>query len=71
VVANSLDDKKIGHLLQEQGRHHPGQAALRRRGNYGDDLMKIKQVQGGKWKVVWPQPFAAPGAKLQTRGVAS
>ena len=39
----------------EQGRHHPGQAALRRPGNYGDDLMRIKQVQNGKWIVVWPQ----------------
>ena len=30
-------------------------------GNYGDDLMKIKQVQNGAWKVVWPEAFAAPG----------
>jgi ABC-type branched-subunit amino acid transport system substrate-binding protein len=67
-----LDDKKIAtYLRKNKDRHHPGPAALRRPGNYGDDLMKIKQVQGGKWKVVWPQPFAAPGAKLQTRGVAS
>jgi branched-chain amino acid transport system substrate-binding protein len=33
--------------------------------NYGDDLFKLKQVQDGKWVVVWPSEFAAPGAKLQ------
>jgi hypothetical protein len=32
--------------------------------NYGDDLSKIKQVQDGKWVVVWPREFAAPAAKL-------
>ena len=36
-------------------------------GNYGDDLMKIKQVQNGAWKVVWPESWAAPGAKFQVR----
>ena len=33
-------------------------------GNYGDDLMKLKQVQNGKWVVVWPTASAARGAKL-------
>jgi ABC-type branched-subunit amino acid transport system substrate-binding protein len=32
--------------------------------NYGDDLSKVKQVQDGKWVVVWPKEFAAPGAQL-------
>ena len=32
--------------------------------NYGDDLMRIKQVQNGKWQVVWPREYAAPGTKL-------
>ena len=32
--------------------------------NYGDDLSKVKQVQDGKWVVVWPKEFAAPGARL-------
>ena len=26
--------------------------------------MKLKQVQNGKWVVVWPAASAAPGAKL-------
>ena len=29
--------------------------------NDGDDLMKVRQVQDGKWYVVWPKDFAAPG----------
>ena len=56
TATKSLDDKAIARLAQGQpGRHHPGQAALRRPGNYGDDLMRIKQVQDGKWVVVWPK----------------
>jgi hypothetical protein len=31
--------------------------------NYGDDLTNIKQIQNGKWVVVWPPKMAA-GAKL-------
>jgi ABC-type branched-subunit amino acid transport system substrate-binding protein len=30
----------------------------------GKDIYKVKQLQDGKWLVVWPKPFAAPGAKL-------
>ena len=28
------------------------------------DLYKVKQLQGGKWQVVWPKEYAAPGAQL-------
>src|SRR5258706_2423320 len=31
----------------------------------GKDIYKVKQLQDGKWVVVWPKEFAAPGAKLQ------
>jgi branched-chain amino acid transport system substrate-binding protein len=66
--ANSLDDKKIAEFLKKN-RIDTIQGRLRfdGPGNYGDDLMKIKQVQGGTWKVVWPTSFAAPGASLQMR----
>ena len=66
--ANSLDDKKIAEYLRKT-RIDTIQGRLRfdGRNNYGDDLMKIKQVQGGSWKVVWPTSFAAPGATLQMR----
>jgi branched-chain amino acid transport system substrate-binding protein len=30
----------------------------------GKDIYKVKQLQSGKWLVVWPREFAAPGAKL-------
>ncbi len=30
----------------------------------GKDLYKVKQLQGGKWQVVWPKEYAAPGATL-------
>ncbi len=33
-------------------------------GNFGDDLMRIKQVQNGDWVVVWPKEVTAGGAKL-------
>ncbi len=64
--AKSLDDKAIGQWLKTN-RVDTIQGKLRfdGPGNYGDDLMKIKQVQNGKWNVVWPTQFAAPGAKLQ------
>jgi ABC-type branched-subunit amino acid transport system substrate-binding protein len=66
--ANSLDDKAIAAFIKAN-RIDTIQGRLRfdGPGNYGDDLMKIKQVQGGKWNVVWPTQFAAPGAKLQLR----
>jgi branched-chain amino acid transport system substrate-binding protein len=64
---NGLDDKAIGAWLKK----NPVltlQGSLRFNGpnNYGDDLMRVKQVQGGKWVVVWPREFAAPGGKMIT-----
>jgi ABC-type branched-subunit amino acid transport system substrate-binding protein len=66
--ANSLDDKAIMQWLKAN-RVDTIQGRLRfdGTGNYGDDLMKLKQVQNGKWNVVWPTQFAAPGAKLQVQ----
>ena len=32
----------------------------------GSDLYRVKQVQNGKWVVVWPRDSAAPGAKLNS-----
>jgi len=64
VGTKSLDDAKIGAFLKA-GRVDTIQGKLRFNGtgNFGDDLMRIKQVQGGKWVVVWPKEVAA-GAKL-------
>ncbi|HEX7436365.1 MAG TPA: amino acid ABC transporter substrate-binding protein [Caldimonas sp.] len=64
--AQSLDDKAIGAWLKKN-RVDTIQGVLRFDGpnNYGDDLMDVKQVQNGKWVVVWPKDKAAPGATLQ------
>ena len=66
--AGSLDDKAIIQWLKGN-RVDTIQGRLRfdGSGNYGDDLMKLKQVQNGKWNVIWPAAFAAPGAKLQVQ----
>jgi ABC-type branched-subunit amino acid transport system substrate-binding protein len=64
--ANSFDDKAIAAWLRKN-KVDTIHGRLRFDGpsNYGDDLMKIKQVQDGHWKVIWPVQSAAPGAKLQ------
>lgn len=66
--ANSLEDKAIAAWLRKN-KVDSIHGMLRFDGpnNYGDDLMKIKQVQNGAWVVVWPKEFAAPGAKLQVK----
>ncbi len=64
--AKSFDDKAIATFLKANRIETiHGNLRFNGPGNYGDDLMKIKQVQNGKWVVVWPQKFAPPGAKLQ------
>ena len=64
--ANSFDDKAIAAFLRKNrvDTIH-GRLRFDGPGNYGDDLMKIKQVQGGKWVVVHPAQFAPPGTRLQ------
>ena len=32
--------------------------------NYGPEYTRVKQVQNGRWVVVWPKEWAAPGAKV-------
>jgi branched-chain amino acid transport system substrate-binding protein len=66
TATRSLDDKTLVAWL----RLNPvdtiiGKLRFDGPNNYGDDLFKVKQVQDGKWLVVWPREFAAPGAKLQ------
>jgi branched-chain amino acid transport system substrate-binding protein len=65
TATRSLDDKVLGQWLRAN-RVDTIIGRLRFDGpnNYGDDLFKVKQVQDGKWVVVWPREFAAPGARL-------
>jgi branched-chain amino acid transport system substrate-binding protein len=65
TATKSLDDKVLGAWLRKN-KVPTLIGTLRFDGpnNYGDDLFKVKQVQDGKWVVVWPKEFAAPGARL-------
>jgi branched-chain amino acid transport system substrate-binding protein len=64
----SLDDKAMAAWLKKN-RVDTIQGRVRFDGpnNYGDDLMRVKQVQNGRWVTVWPKEWAAPGAKLVVR----
>ncbi len=65
AATKSLDDKAIGAWIKAN-RIDTLQGKLRFDGlnNFGDDLMRVKQVQNGKWVVVWPKEMTAGGAKL-------
>ena len=65
TATKSLDDKAMAQWLRKN-RVDTIIGKLRFDGpnNYGDDLFKVKQVQDGKWVVVWPREFAAPGTRL-------
>jgi ABC-type branched-subunit amino acid transport system substrate-binding protein len=67
-ATKSLDDKTIAAWLKKNKVDTiQGKLRFDGAGNYGDDLMRIKQVQDGKWQVVWPIAFSAPGTKLVTK----
>jgi branched-chain amino acid transport system substrate-binding protein len=65
TATRSLDDKVLAQWLKTN-RVDTIIGKLRFDGpnNYGDDLSKVKQVQDGKWLIVWPKEYAAPGAQL-------
>jgi ABC-type branched-subunit amino acid transport system substrate-binding protein len=65
TATKSLDDKVLGEWIRKnQVSTIVGRLRFDGPNNYGDDLSKVKQVQDGKWVVVWPKEFAAPGARL-------
>jgi branched-chain amino acid transport system substrate-binding protein len=65
TATKSLDDKVLAQWLKAN-RVDTIIGKLRFDGpnNYGDDLSNVKQVQDGKWVVVWPREHAAPGVQL-------
>jgi ABC-type branched-subunit amino acid transport system substrate-binding protein len=65
TATKSLDDKAIAAWLKAN-RVDTLQGKLRFNGpgNFGDDLMRVKQVQNGKWVVVWPKEVTSGGASL-------
>ena len=65
VATKGLDDKKIGEWIKANKVDTlQGKLRFNGTGNFGDDLMRVKQVQNGKWVVVWPKEVTAGGAKL-------
>ncbi len=68
VVANkTLDNKTLANWLRKNTVDTiQGKLRFNERGNFGDDLNRVKQVQDGRWVTVWPKDWAAPGAQLKT-----
>jgi branched-chain amino acid transport system substrate-binding protein len=66
AATKSLDDKALAQWLRgNQVETLIGRVRFDGPGNQGDNaLAKIKQAQDGRWVVVWPRQWAAPGAKL-------
>jgi len=66
-ATKGLNDKAIAQWLKKnQVDTIQGRLRFDKTNNYGDDLMRVKQVQNGRWVTVWPKEWAAPGAKLIT-----
>src|SRR5439155_593360 len=64
IATKSLDDKVLAQWLRKnQVQTIVGRFRFDGPNNYGDDLSRVKQVQDGKWVVVWPKEFAAPVAR--------
>ena len=65
-ATKSLDDKKMADWLKaNQVKTIQGTLRFDKGNNFGDDLMRIKQVQNNEWVTVWPKEWAAPGATLK------
>ena len=65
TATKSLDDKVLAKWLRtHQVDTIQGRLRFDGPNNYGDDLMRVKQVQNGRWVTVWPKELAAPGAAL-------
>lgn len=63
--AKSLDDQTLADYLKKNGADTiVGKYSFGGANNYGPDLMKVKQVQGGAWNIVWPKESATPGKAL-------
>ena len=64
-ATGSLDDKTLAKWLKaNRVETITGKVRFDGPNNYGDDVSKLKQVQDGRWYVVWPKEFAAPGRTL-------
>jgi ABC-type branched-subunit amino acid transport system substrate-binding protein len=67
-ATRSFDDKTIAAWLKKNTVPTiQGTLRFDRGNNFGDDLMRVKQLQNGRWLVIWPKAYAAPGATLQVQ----
>jgi branched-chain amino acid transport system substrate-binding protein len=63
-ATRSLEDKTLAAWLKANRVDTPfGTYTFDGPNNYGLEHTKVKQIQNGKWVVVWPREFTAPGAK--------
>ena len=64
-ATKSLDDKKLAAWLKaNQVDTIFGKLDFAGPNNYGQEKIRIKQIQGGRWVIVWPRDVAAPGANV-------
>jgi branched-chain amino acid transport system substrate-binding protein len=64
-TAQTLEDKALAAWLKANRVDTPfGRLSFEGENNYGADHVKVKQNQNGRWVVVWPREFAAPGASV-------
>jgi ABC-type branched-subunit amino acid transport system substrate-binding protein len=64
-ATKSLDDKVLAAWLKANKVDTLyGKMGFDGLNNYGSEYTKLKQVQNGRWVIVWPKEFAAPGAKI-------
>jgi branched-chain amino acid transport system substrate-binding protein len=66
TATKSIDDKTLAAWLRANTVDTvAGKLRFNGPNNTGDDLNRIKQVQGAAWKTVWPADYAAAGARLR------
>ena len=58
VLAKWLKANTVDTIIGKQRFDHPTYQG------FGDDLLKVRQLQEGRWVVVWPKPWAAPRATV-------
>ena len=65
TATKSLDDKAMAKWLKATRVDTIiGKQRFDGSNNFGDDLYRLRQIQGDRWLVVWPKEWAAPGARL-------
>lgn len=64
-ATKSIDDLTLGEWFKKNTVDSiVGKLRFDGPNNYGDDHLRLKQVQNGKWVIVWPREYAPPGTQL-------